>query len=603
MNATLPPAGHRSDPPPNETRLESWGEIASYLRRDIRTVQRWERTLGLPVRRLQVGKISSVYAYRSELDKWYLERQPPDEPTDKAKNPDAPNFKTDEAPQEDAQQDSDTGNGSVKFWPRVAMMTAVFLAVAGGVRYYPVVIGHFWPTNPVAGKMRLFVRPFANHSGDPQQGQFINGLTDEIIAQLGRVDPSHLGVIAATSSELLASKSIDELGGLLHVQYILEGSVRRSGTQLRINTELIQVSDQTHIWADSYTGDLTDIAGVQDKVALAVAKQIHVALPSPVSTPVKIDPAAYDMYLKGRSYWASRDLAKSIDAYEQAIQADPNYAPAYAGLASAYLLFGNVPNDGMPPLLATPKAREAAQHAIRLNPSIAEAHCVLANIAMSYDWDFTTAEREYQRAISLDPNYATAHEWFAHYLIVRNRVPEAQKEMSYALDLDPFSPLFNAARAETFYYARDYDAVISNTLGILEQHNFALARFWLASAYREKKMYPQAIAEFDKMRKQSGNGPAMLMAYGHALAVSGDATGARKVLSELEELSRSRYVPALYFAAVHTGLGEKNQALAWLEKAYSEHNDRLIYLGIDPLADPLRAEPRFRELLSRVGVP
>ena len=603
MNATLPPAGHRSDPPPNETRLESWGEIASYLRSYIRTVQRWERTLGLPVRRLQVGKISSVYAYRSELDKWYLERQPPDEPTDKAKNPDAPNFKTDEAPQEDAQQDSDTGNGFVKFWPRVAMMTVVFLALAGGVRYYPVVIGHFWPTNPVAGKMRLFVRPFANHSGDPQQGQFINGLTDEIIAQLGRVDPSHLGVIAATSSELLASKSIDELGGLLHVQYLLEGSVRRSGTQLRINTELIQVSDQTHIWADSYTGDLTDIAGVQDKVALAVAKQIHVALPSPVSTPVKIDPAAYDMYLKGRSYWASRDLAKSIDAYEQAIQADPNYAPAYAGLASAYLLFGNVPNDGMPPLLATPKAREAAQHAIRLNPSIAEAHCVLANIAMSYDWDFTTAEREYQRAISLDPNYATAHEWFAHYLIVRNRVPDAQKEMSYALDLDPFSPLFNAARAETFYYARDYDAVISNTLGILEQHNFALARFWLASAYREKKMYPQAIAEFDKVRKQSGNGPAMLMAYGHALAVSGNATGARKVLSELEELSRSRYVPALYFAAVHTGLGEKNQALAWLEKAYSEHNDRLIYLGIDPLADPLRAEPRFRELLSRVGVP
>jgi hypothetical protein len=182
-----------------------------------------------------VGKISSVYAYRSELDKWYLERQPPDEPTDKTKSPDAATFKTDEAPQADVQQDSDTGNGSVKFWPRVAMMTAVFVVVlAAGVHYYPVVMGHFWPANPIAGKMRLFVRPFANHSGDPQQGQFINGLTDEIIAQLGRVDPSRLGVIAATSSELLASKSIDELGRLLHVQYILEGSVRRSGTQVRI---------------------------------------------------------------------------------------------------------------------------------------------------------------------------------------------------------------------------------------------------------------------------------------------------------------------------------------------------------------------------------
>jgi TolB-like protein len=602
MNATLPPAGHKPDPPPNETRLESWGEIASYLRRDIRTVQRWERTLGLPVRRLHVGKISSVYAYRSELDKWYLERQPPDEPTDKPKDPDAPTLKTSEAPQTDAPQGSDNGSGSAKFWPRVAMMTALVLAIALGISYYPTIIRHYSPTKP-SEKLRLFVRPFANHSGDPRQGEFINGLTDEIIAQLGRVDPAHLGVIAATSSELLASKSIDELAGLLHVQYILEGSVRRNGTQVRINTELIQVSDQTHIWADSYTGDMTDITGVQDKVAVAVAKQIHVALPSPVSTPIKIDPAAYDMYLKGRSLWASRDLAKSIEAYEQAIQVDPNYAPAYAGLASAYLLFGDVPNDGMPPLLATPKAREAAQHAILLNPSSAEAHCVLANIAMSYDWDFITAEREYQRAISLDPNYATAHEWFAHYLIVRNRLPEAQKEMNYALDLDPFSPLFNAARAETFYYARDYDASISHALQTLEQHNFVLARFWLASAYREKKMYPQAIAEFDKVRKQPGNRPAMLMAYGHALAVSGDASGARKVLSELEVLSKSQYVPALYFAAVYTGLNQKNQALAWLEKAYGEHNDRLIYLGIEPLADPLRDDPRFRDLLSRVGLP
>jgi TolB-like protein len=602
MNATLPPAGHKPDPPPNETRLESWGEIASYLRRDIRTVQRWERTLGLPVRRLHVGKISSVYAYRSELDKWYLERQPPDEPTDKPKDPDPPTLKTTEAPQTEAPEGSDNGNGSAKFRPRVAMITALALAIALGINYYPTIIRHYSPTKPPE-KLRLFVRPFANHSGDPRQGEFINGLTDEIIAQLGRVDPAHLGVIAATSSELLGSKSIAELAGLLHVQYILEGSVRRNGTQVRINTELIQVSDQTHIWADSYTGDMTDITGVQDKVAVAVAKQIHVALPSPVSTPIKIDPAAYDMYLKGRSFWASRDLAKSIEAYERAVQADPNYAPAYAGLASAYLLFGNVPNDGMPPQLATPKAREAAQHAILLNPSIAEAHCVLANIAMSYDWDFTTAEREYQRAISLDPNYATAHEWFAHYLIVRNRLPEAQKEMSYALDLDPFSPLFNAARAETFYYARDYDAAISQALRTLEQHNFDLARFWLASAYREKKMYPQAIAEFDQVRKQSGNRPAMLMAYGHALAVSGDAVGAGKVLSQLEVLSKSQYVPALYFAAVHTGLSQKNQAVTWLEKAYREHNDRLIYLGIEPLADPLRAEPRFRELLSRVGLP
>jgi TolB-like protein/Tfp pilus assembly protein PilF len=533
------------------------------------------------------------------LDKWHLERQPAVEHTEKPKNPDP---LTNQA-ETDSRKDFGKGKKFAQFW-QLAMMAAVVLAIAACVHYYPTIIGHFWPNIPVAGKIRLFVRPFANHSGEAQQGQFIRGLTDEIIAQLGRVDPAHLGVIAATSSELLAGKSIEELGVLLHVQYILEGSVRRSGTQVRINTELIQVSDQTHIWADSYTDDLSDISGVQEKVAVAVAKQIHVALPLPLSTPIKVDPAAYDAYLKGRSFWASRDLAKSIDAYEQAVRDDPNYAPAYAGLASAYLLVGQAPNDGMPPMVATPKAREAAQHAIQLNSSIAEAHCVLANIAMSYDWDFTTAEGEYQRAISLDPNYATAHEWFAHYLIVRNRLPEAQKEMSYALELDPFSPLFNAARVETFYYARDYDAAISHAQRTLKQYpNFLLARFWLASAYREKKMYSQAIAEFDQMRKQSGNAPAMLMAYAHALAVSGDAAGARKALSELEQISRSRYVPALYFTAIYTGIGENNKALMWLEKAYDEHNDRLIYNGVEPLADPLRAEPRFRDILRRVGLP
>jgi TolB-like protein/Tfp pilus assembly protein PilF len=595
MSDPLLPEGHKPDPPPNEPRLESWGEIASYLRRDIRTVQRWERTLGLPVRRLRVAKLSSVYAYRSELDKWYRERQPADAPEPENSEPVIP---------QDPEPDAKEVKQPHKF-PLIPGLLAIVAAVAigAGVHYYPMIRQH-WAGANTDGKVRLFVRPFVNHSGDPQQGEFISGLTDEIIAQLGRIDPEHLGVIAPTSSELLAKKSIDELGGLLRVQYILEGSVRRGGNQVSIDAELIQVSDQTHIWADSYKGDLSDIGGVQDKVAAAVAKQIHVAIPAPPNTPNKVDPAAYDAYLKGRSFWASRELSKSIDAYQTALQKDANYAPAYAGLASAYLLFGSVPNDGMRPREAMPKAREAAQQAIQLNPSIAEAHCVLANIAMSYDGDFATAEREYQLAISYDPNYATAHEWFAHYLIVRNRLPEAQTEMNHALDLDPFSPLLNSARAEMFYYARDYDASIAQARSTLERHpDFVLARYWLASAYREKKMYPEAIAEFDGVRKRSGDNAAMLMAYGHALAVSGDAGGARKVLAELEKRSHSRYVPALYFAAIHTGLGEKDAALQWLERAYDERNDRVIYDAVEPMADPLRSEPRFDALLRRAGLP
>ncbi len=610
MNATLPPERNWPSPPENEARLESWGEIAGYLRRDIRTVQRWERSLGLPVRRLQIGKLSSIYAYRSELDRWYAERQPADEAIAKLQDQDKDAAETVEETQEGIihSDPDDKPSGSWRSWRVIVLAaSAVIFSTATGIHFYPFFIRAHEPLDPVStagpGKLRLFVRPFANHSGDPSQTQFISGLDDEIIAQLGRVDPTHLGVIAPTSSELLGSKSIEELGKLLHVQYVLEGSCRRNGSQVRINVELIQVSDQTHLWADSYNGDLSDISGVQDKVAAAVATQIHVALPETPTNPPRIKPAAYDAYIKGRAAWARRDLRESIDAYERSLGDDPTYAPAYAGLASAYLLYGSVPNDGMQPMEATPKARAAAEHALKLDPSIAEAHCVLANIAMSYDWDFATAEREYQRAIALNPNYATAHEWFAHYLIVRNRLPEAQTEMSYALDLDPFSPLLNTARAETYYYARDYDAAISQAQRTLEQHpNFILARFWLASAYREKKMYALATAEFQRINKESQGAPAMLMSYGHALAVSGDASGARKTLSELEQLARKHYVPALYFAAVYTGLGKNKEAIAWLYKAYAEHDDRLIYNDVEPMADPLRSEPQFQDLLNNMGL-
>jgi TolB-like protein/Flp pilus assembly protein TadD len=606
MNVTLPPERNWPSPPDNEARLESWGEIAGYLRRDIRTVQRWERALGLPVRRLLIGKLSSIYAYRSELDKWYAERQPVEEPADKFEGASDPV----EEPSKTAIQPDAGGNtsGSWRLWRVIALTLSILIfSTAASVYFYLLITRPHEPPKAVAAagaeKLRLFVRPFANHSGDPSQNQFISGLDDEIIAQLGRVDPAHLGVIAPTSSELLGSRSIEELGKLLHVQYVLEGSCRRNGSQVRINIELIQVSDQTHLWADSYSGDLSDIPGVQDKVAVAVATQIHVALPKTPASAPKISPAAYDEYIKGRGAWARRELRESIGAYERSLADDPSYAPAYAGLASAYLLYGSVPNDGMPPMEATPKARASAEHALKLDSSIAEAHCVLANIAMSYDWDFATAEREYQRAIDLDPNYATAHEWFAHYLIVRNRLPEAQTEMSYALNLDPFSPLLNTARAETYYYSRDYDAAIRQAQGTLDQHpNFLLARFWLASAYREKKMYPQAIVEFERIRKESQGAPAMLMSYGHALAVSGDTQGARKALTELEQLKQRHYVPALYFAAVYTGLGQKQEAITWLYKAYAEHDDRLIYNAVEPMADSLRSELRFQDLLKSMGL-
>jgi tetratricopeptide (TPR) repeat protein len=224
-------------------------------------------------------------------------------------------------------------------------------------------------------------------------------------------------------------------------------------------------------------------------------------------------------------------------------------------------------------------------------------------VAFSYDWDFETAEREFRRAVALDPNDPTPHLWYGHYFIVRNRLSQALEENSHTLEFDPVSPVFNTVRAQIQYSARDYDAAVAQGMRVVEQYpTYWLAYIWLGSAYREKKMYPQALDLFAKGRQLSGDQPVMIALYGHALGLSGDAAGARKALADLQHLSQSRYVSSLYFAAIHMGLGEKSQALDELDRAYKERNDYLAYLGVDPIGDALRSEPRFTQLLHKIGV-
>ena len=618
--ATGATPGPKGSPLPDK-KLVSWKEIAAHLGRETRTVQRWEKTEGLPVRRHEHQKKSTVYAYTSELDEWFKRRQPADDPeADAAFVPDP--------------ETSEVNSGAETPDPApltpVAAQVDVLVAspVVDSVKPLPpstgkrVVIAIFplailcalslgiyrWllSGNSAPQKLRLVVLPFTNLSGDPKQDYFSAGLTDEMITRLGSLDPQHLGVIAAASSNALSGKPLPEIGRALGVQYALEGSVRRDGNHVRIDAQLIQVSDQTHLWADSYDRDVNDILRVQDDVATAVANQIRLAL-SPSgekAAPRSVNPEAYDAYLRGRFYWTNRgDLHKSIEAYQLAIQKDPQYALAYAGLASAYALLGQVPYDDLSPIEAKPKARAAAEHALQLDPQLAEAHAVLANVSFSYDWNFETAEREFQRAFALGPNNPTPHLWYGHYCIIRNRLPQALEENSRTLDLDPVSPLFNTVRAEIQYHTRNYDAAIDQARRTAEQYpGYWLAYIWLGSAYREKKMYMEALEQFSTGRKLSGDHPVMIALYGHALAVSGDAAGARKALAELQHLAQSRYVSSLYFAAIYTGLGENSTAIDWLERAYKEHNDRLVYLGVDPVADPLRSDPRFVRLLGRIGL-
>jgi len=603
-------------------KLDSWGEIASYLGREVRTVQRWERTEDLPVHRHEHKKKSTVYAFTRELDLWIKKRQPKDDPeADAAFVPesdvDAPagNANGDPAQVDDAPAGTiptEPANRTTRLgrWLGVAAIGSALLFLVTLVFYQKFHAGAVKPES-----VRLVVLPFVNLSGDPNQNYLSAGLTDVITTQLGRLDPQHIRVIAPTSARVMSGKPVNEIRQTLNVQYILEGSIQRVANQIRIDVRLIQASDEAQAGSDSFTRDLSDFLQVESEVSAAVARKIVDTLPGaltsePASAAKHIGnvtaeaaSSSSDAYLKGEILWTSRgDLKKSVALFEKAIQENPYNVQAYVGLANATAIIGQVPNDGMPPQDARPKAREAAQHALELDSRLAEAHAVLGNVAMSYDWDFATAQRELKTAIEMNPNYPTAHEWYAHLLTAEGRYDEALAESRHVLELEPATPLFHVVRVETLYYARKYDEAIQEAQGVVKDSpRFALAYYWLGCAFREKKMYPDAIATFERARRLTADSPFMVMAYGHAQALAGNVVEARNALSLLVQMQHSRPVPDLYLAAIHVGLGEKDEAFRLLDKDYQKRIDRLIYLRVEPMADPLRSDPRFTQFLAKIG--
>jgi TolB-like protein/Tfp pilus assembly protein PilF len=579
----------------------------------VRTVQRWERTEGLPVHRHEHKKKSTVYAYSGELDAWIKDRQPKDDPEADAvfvpePEVDAPSEKENDEPIPTVIPDKPA--------PRRGKRVALLLAAVAILCFALYGVYHWFEVQAMTRtKVRLVVLPFANLSGDPRQDYISAGLSDEMITQLGQLDPQHLGVIASTSSKVVSGKTISEIGRTLNVQYVLEGSVRSAVNQVRIDVQLIQVSDETDVWAGTFTQDLSDILKAESSVAESVAQKIVKSLPvSPAPTPSTVRAAgavtpenltkSRDAYLRGKYAWASRkDPKNAITYFEQAIQLDPYYAQAYAGLASAITVYGQVPNDGMLPVQAKPRARDAAKRALELDPRVAEAHAVLGNVAISYDWNLPAGEAELKTAIDLNPNDPTTRQWYSYLLMLEGRYDDALAESHRGLELEPATPLFHAVRAEILCYARKYDEAIDEALNSIKVNpDFPLLYYWLGYAYRQKKMYSEAIATFTRGRQIAGDRPFLVMAYGHAQAVAGNATEARKSLRMLENLQKKEYVPDLYLAAIHVGLGEKNEAFRLLNSAYQQRVDRLIYLKVDAMADPLRSDPRFQELLNKIGL-
>jgi TolB-like protein len=625
----IPPSGAKPGPegsPPPGKKLDSWGEIASYLGREVRTVQRWERTEGLPVHRHEHKKKSTVYAYAGELDAWIKNRQPKDDPEADAafareqelSGADSPIDVVEPlpAPSVFAPSPAPAPAPVLAKPPSSAGKRVVFALFALGILCALSLGVYRWlhPADLALEKVRIAVLPFTYLGGDSKPDYITAGLTDVIRTKLGQLDPPHLGVIAGTSSKIVSGQPITEIGRVLNVKYVLEGSVQRDGNKVRIDVQLIQVSDETHLWTDSFTRELSDVLQVESDVSAAIARQILATLPLPPQPEPSLQPGTVHAstpeiaqsrhaYQQGKFAWGSRgNLQNSIKFYEEAIHDDPSYAEAYAGLAASTAILGQVPNDGMPPGEAKPKAREAAERALQLNPRLAEAHAVLGNVAMSYDWDLATAEKELRRAVELNPIDPNAHEWYCHLLIVEGRNPEALAEARHALDLDPVSPLFHTVLAETYYFGRAFDASIEEAQQVVKLHpDFLPAHYWLGSAYREKKMYPQAIETFLHARKVSGDYPFMVMAYGHTQALAGNAAEARAALQKLQQLAATRFVPSLYPAAIHVGLGETDEAFRLLDLAFQERVDRLVYLNVDPMADPLRSDPRFAQLMAKIG--
>ena len=453
------------------------------------------------------------------------------------------------------------------------------------------------------------VLPFQNLSGDPEQEYFADGLTEALVTDLAQIRA--LRVVSRTSVMRYKGtrKSLPEIAGELNVDGVVEGSVLRSGGRVRITVQLIRAQKDEHLWANTYEGDPSDILALQSVVARAIVQEIRISLTpeeqARLATVRLVHPEAHESYLKGRYLWDQRTpgtLKKSIGHFEQAVQRDPHYALAYLASAEAFAVMAT--NEFEAPQDMVPKAKQAAEQALNLDGGLAEGYGTLAQLRFFYDWDFPGAERQFRRALELSPNYATAHQWYGLLLMYQRRFEEAFQEIKKAQELDPLSRVIRADLGLIYLYSGRYDEAIQQGRTILEiEPNFSMAHDLLGMALGQKRMYPEAIAEFQKYLILSDRDPDALMRLGSAYAVSGDKDNALKLLHELKSLPKGRYASPCYFAALETALGEKDRAFKRLERALDQRASSLLLLAVDPAFDPLRADPRFQDLLRRVGLP
>jgi TolB-like protein/DNA-binding winged helix-turn-helix (wHTH) protein len=463
--------------------------------------------------------------------------------------------------------------------------------------------------NQASPKIRsLAVLPLESLSGDASQDYFADGMTDELITDLGQI--SALRVISRTSMMTYkhVRKLLPEIARELNVDAVVEGTVLRSGERVRITTQLIRVPVEQHIWAQSFEGDLRDTLVLQKSVARSIAEQIQASLNQREQAALEhskvVNAEAYEVYLKGRYFWNKRTrdgLTKAIEYFNRAIEKNPNYAEAYTGLGDSYALSGDWEYGILSPQDAFPSAKAAVTKALALDDNLAEAHTSLAFILDLYDWDWASAEKEYKRAIALNPGYATAHHWYAWHLIVMGRNSEGIAELRKAQSLDPLSLIISADLADALCIAHLYDESVQQSQRTLEMDpNFAIAHYELGQAFEQKRMLNEAIGEFQRAIELSGGNEVFDANLAYAYATSGNKEEAVEIVKDLEDRQSQHSSTDASIGLIYVGLGDKDQAIIWLNKAYQARFNPSIL--VRPAFDPLRSDARFQDLLRRIGL-
>jgi serine/threonine protein kinase/Flp pilus assembly protein TadD len=452
----------------------------------------------------------------------------------------------------------------------------------------------------------IAILPFADLSPEKDQEYFCDGITEELINSLTKIEK--LKVASGSSAFQFKGKGQDihEIGEKLKVQTVLQGSVRKAGNRVRITTQLLNVADGYYIWSEKYDREMEDIFAIQDEISLTVADKLAVKLLGEEKAKLikrhTEDFDAYNLYLKGRYFWNKRTeegLKKGNDYFFQALEKDSNYALAYSGLADSFIALGSY--DYLSPQETFPKAREAALSALKIDDSLPEAHASLAWITISYGWDLKKAEIEFKRALELNPNYATAYQWHAIQLMFMGKFDEAIRNIKRAQELDPLSLVINADLGQIFYLAHEYDKAIGQLQKTLEiDADFWKSHFHLGQVFMQKGMYEEAISELNKALELSYS-DWVFASLGCAYGVSGKRDAALRVLEELNGESQKRYVSIYFKALIYASLGKRDDVFASLEKAYENHEYRLIWLKVEPTLDSFRPDSRFTALLKKVG--